>query len=323
MFRIRLSFVSAALLASFMPAGEPPSARSARESPPVVAPALPLKIGPTGRYLVDQNDVPFLIAGESPQAMMVNASEPDAELFLRNRRSHGFNTAWVNLICAKYTGGRDDGSTIDGIKPFAGDFDFSQPEERYFARCDRILKLAAKHNVLVMLDPAETGSFLAVLKKNGVDKCRAYGRYLGRRYARYDNLLWFHGNDYIDDTPENDRLVLAVLEGIKEFDDRHLHTVELDWKRTGRTSLDNDRWAAAVGLARPTRTSPSIRSSSRTTTGRPIGGCRHSWWSRATSSSTSTGPSLARRGSCGCRNIRPSSAVRRASCTATSSPGRS
>src|SRR5262249_53256126 len=159
--------------------------------------------------------------------------EADAELFFRNRRSHGFNTAWINLICAKYTGGRADGSTIDGLKPFGGDFDFSQPDERYFVRCDRILRLAEKYKTLVMLDPAETGSFLAVMKTNGVDKCREYGRYLGKRYARFDNLLWFHGNDYIDTTPENDRLVLAVLEGIKEFDGRHLHTVELDWKRTG------------------------------------------------------------------------------------------
>src|SRR5690348_6444215 len=74
-------------------------------------PAYPLKIGPTGRYLVDQRGKPFLIAGESPQAMMVNISEQDAELFFANRRSHGFNAAWINLICAKYTGGREDSST--------------------------------------------------------------------------------------------------------------------------------------------------------------------------------------------------------------------
>src|SRR5258705_13608315 len=75
--------------------------------------AFPLKVGPTGRYLVDQKGAPFLIAGESPQAMMVNVSEEDAELFFANRRSHGFNTAWINLLCATYTRGRADGSTTD------------------------------------------------------------------------------------------------------------------------------------------------------------------------------------------------------------------
>src|SRR5437588_7799714 len=101
----------------------------------------PPKIAPGGRYLVDQNGKPFLIAGESPQAMMVNVSEKDAELFFANRRSHHFNTAWINLLCAKYTGGRADGSTIDGLRPFAGDFDFASPDERYFQHCDRIIQL--------------------------------------------------------------------------------------------------------------------------------------------------------------------------------------
>jgi hypothetical protein len=213
------------------------------------APAYPLKIGPTGRYLIDQKGAPFLIAGESPQALMVNVSEADAELFFKNRRSHGFNTVWINLICAKYTGGRDDASTFDGLKPFKTQGDFAQPIEDYFARCDRMIRLAAKYQILVMLDPAETGSFLTVMQKNGVDKCRAYGRYLGKRYKGFDNLLWFHGNDYIADTPENDKFVTAVALGIKDEDDRHLHTIEIDWKGKDATSLDNERWAAIVGLS--------------------------------------------------------------------------
>jgi len=213
------------------------------------APAYPLKPGPTGRYLVDQKDKPFLISGESPQAMMVNVSEKEADLFFANRKSHGFNTAWINLLCAKYTGGRPDASTTDGIKPFKNALDFSNPNEEYFARCDRIIRIAAKYDTLVMLDPAETGSFLEVMQKNGEDKCREFGRFLGKRYASFDNLIWFHGNDYIKDTPENDKLATAIAIGIKEFDDRHLHTIEIDWKNTFATSLDNERWAKIVGLS--------------------------------------------------------------------------
>jgi hypothetical protein len=63
-------------------------------------PIYPIKVGPTGRYLVDQNGVPFLMAGESPQGMIGDLSEVEAELFFVNRRSHGFNTVWINLLCA-------------------------------------------------------------------------------------------------------------------------------------------------------------------------------------------------------------------------------
>src|SRR5213083_431343 len=112
------------------------------------APAYPVKVGPTGRYLVDQNGVPFLMAGDSPQAMIGNLSEADAALFLANRKGHGFNTVWINLLCASYTACNADGSTFDGIRPFTvgtdlSSYDLSMPNEVYFARADRILQLAA------------------------------------------------------------------------------------------------------------------------------------------------------------------------------------
>lgn len=210
-------------------------------------PAYPLKIGPTGRYLVDSRGKPFLLAGESPQAMMVNISEADAEAFFANRAAHGFNAAWINLICETYTGGRQDGSTIDGLKPFEAQDDFSRPVDAYFAHCDRIIRLAGKYHTVVFLDPAETGSFLAVMRKNGVEKCRNYGRYLGRRCAHFDNIVWMHGNDYFKPTPEDDALVLAIAQGIRDFDRRHIHTGELDAGDNGNAIAD-PRWAAFVDL---------------------------------------------------------------------------
>ena len=57
-FRIRFSLVIA-FLSVLTLAG-----------PLAAAPAYPVKVGPTGRYLVDQNGSPFLIVGDSPQAMI-------------------------------------------------------------------------------------------------------------------------------------------------------------------------------------------------------------------------------------------------------------
>lgn len=82
------------------------------------ASAYPLKASANGRYLVDQNNTPFLIVGDAPQALIVNLSEDDAEMYFANRQAAGFNTVWINLLCNEYTGGRSDGSTYDGIIPF-------------------------------------------------------------------------------------------------------------------------------------------------------------------------------------------------------------
>ena len=144
------------------------------------APAFPLKVAEGGRYLVDQNGAPFLIAGESPQALMVNLSEEDAELFFANRQSHGFNAVWINLLCRPGTGGRADGSTYDGLLPFEKPDDFTKPNEAYFARCDRMIRLAEKHGLLVILDPCETIDHLKPMLKNGPKACREFGRYLGK-----------------------------------------------------------------------------------------------------------------------------------------------
>jgi hypothetical protein len=213
----------------------------------IAAPAYPVKKGPTGRYLVDQNGVPFLIAGESPQAMIGNLSEADAELFFQNRRAHGFNTVWINLLCATYTGCRPDGSTFDGILPFTVANDLSTPNEAYFARADRILRLAEKYGFLVILDPAETGGWLDVMKSNGVDKCRAYGQFLGKRYASFDNILWMHGNDFQSwPIPSDDAVAQALALGIQDLDPRHIHTVQLNYQES--SSLDDGSWAPLIQL---------------------------------------------------------------------------
>jgi chitodextrinase len=207
----------------------------------------PLKVSANGRYLVDQNNTPFLITGDSPQALIVNLSEAEADAFFADRQAAGFNLVWINLLCATYTGGRADGSTYDGILPFTSPGDLATPNESYFARVDHMLNLAAQHGLVVLLDPAETGSFLSVLNANGATKSRNYGRYLGTRYRNFDNIIWMSGNDFQSWTnPSDDAVVTAVARGIQDNDDRHMHTVELDYQVSG--SLDDPNWAPIIQL---------------------------------------------------------------------------
>ena len=164
--------------------------------------AFPLKASANKRYLVDQNNVPFLIAGDSPQSMIGNLSVADAETFFQTRQAQGFNAVWINLLCADGTGCAPDGRTYDGVAPFtsvlpglsAPNYDLRTPNEAYFAKVDQILNLAARYGFVVILNPAETISFLTPLKNNGTSACRTYGRYLGTRYAillrePHDNVM--------------------------------------------------------------------------------------------------------------------------------------
>jgi len=210
--------------------------------PAASGPAYPLKVSANRRYLVDQNDVPFLIAGDSPQWMILAISTADAELFLANRERYGFNAMWVNLV-----GGFVNGATYDGIAPFTVEGDLATPNEAYFARAEEMIRLAAQHGQVVILDPIETTAWLPVLRSNGVEKARAYGRYLGRRFQGLDNIVWMSGNDFQTWTdPDDDAVVQAVALGIKDEDSRHLHTVELHVPVSG--SLDDPSWAPIIDL---------------------------------------------------------------------------
>ncbi len=213
------------------------------------SPAYPLGVGESGRYLIDQNGDPFLITGDSTQSLMVDLSESQAASFFSNRQKKGFNALWINLITGDRSGGRWDASTFDGIRPFMNGFDISQPNEAYFSRVDAILRLAARRGITVLLDPAETRSFLQVLLDNGATKSRAYGQYLGKRYHGFDNIIWMSGNDFHETelpSPEQNDVVQAVARGIQDFDDSHIHTVELNFLLSG--SLDDPSWAPLIHL---------------------------------------------------------------------------
>ncbi len=214
---------------------------------PASRPLYPLRIGPTRRYLVDRSGRPFLIVGDSPQSLIVNASLRDANTYLADRAAWGFNAVWINLLCDPYTGGRPDGTTHDGIAPFTTPRDLSTPDETYFQRADAMIRLAGTYGITVFLDPIETGGWLDVLRRNGVRKDFEYGRWLGARYRSFPNLVWFNGNDFQQwRTRANDVVALAVARGIRSTDLRHIQTIELDAPTSG--SRDDASWAPIIGL---------------------------------------------------------------------------
>ncbi len=74
---------------------------SAQAAPPL--PVFSVHPDPTNRYLVDSNNVPFLMVGDAPQALIGNLSEAQANFFMKDRQKYGINALWINLLCASYT----------------------------------------------------------------------------------------------------------------------------------------------------------------------------------------------------------------------------
>jgi hypothetical protein len=233
-----------------------PSTTASTTGPPIdtaerladVAPAaitFPVGVSENRRYLVDQDGNPYMLNGESPQCMSGNLSTADMELFFENRQQHGFNAAWINLICGPYTAGRGDASTYDGIRPFSDESDISTVNPAYWERMDTMVDLAKASGITLVLDPAETGSFRDLLKDNGEAKSEAYGKFLGTRYRDDVNIIWMFGNDY-SEWQTYDPYLVALSKGLRAADPKKLQTIELD---ASNTSFDDPTWPPLIDLA--------------------------------------------------------------------------
>jgi hypothetical protein len=198
--------------------------------------AYPLKLSANHRYLADQNNIPFLITGDSPQAMTANISATNQAGYMADRERHGFNTILVMALTDSYINCPSSGANFYGTLPFTSgsdpsNYDLSTPNEAYFSNLDRVINLAKTYNLAIFLDPIETGGWLVALENNGPAKAFNYGAYLGSRYKNFPNIVWSSGNDFQtwNSSPTDNNLVYQVMAGIASTDPNHLQTIELNY----------------------------------------------------------------------------------------------
>jgi hypothetical protein len=185
-----------------------------------------LRVSANRRYLVDQNNAPFLLQGDAAWSLIVAMSDAEVEQYLRNRRAKGFNTVIVELIEHRFA--KHPPSNEAGDAPFTTLGDFSTPNEKYFEHADWVIRKAGEYGMVVMLVPIYLGyvgtdeGWIEEILKLEPEKCLAYGRYLGNRYKDFDNLIWVMGGDRNPETALE--RVDSIALGIRESDKRHLFT---------------------------------------------------------------------------------------------------
>jgi hypothetical protein len=193
--------------------------------PPWPKATFPLRIAAGQRHLEDAAGQPFLLHGDAAWSLIAQLTREDAQRYLDDRQARGFNAILVNIIEHRFAGHAP--ANAYGHQPFLTPGDFATPNETYFAHADWVVRQAADRGILVMLAPAYLGygggddGWYRAMVANGPATLGTYGRYLGRRYGRFTNILWVHGGDF---DPPRKELVRAVAEGIREHDRGALHT---------------------------------------------------------------------------------------------------
>ncbi len=204
----------------------------------------PLKVSANKRYLVDQKNKPFLVQGDSPWSLIVAPDEAGVEQYLKNRREKGFNAIIVNLLEHHFS--LHPPLNLAGDAPLTTPGDFSTPNEKYFAHADWVIRKAAEYGMVVVIYPFTLGymgtdeGWVEEMLSNGPEKCHNFGRYLGKRYKDFDNIVWILAGDrHPSGAIQEDVDMLAL--GIRDYDQRHLmsahcepeHSAVEDWSSGG------------------------------------------------------------------------------------------
>jgi hypothetical protein len=175
--------------------------------PPRLPDRFPIRVSADRRRLLGADGRPFLIQGDAAWSLIANTTLDGSRRYLDERRALGFNTIMVSLV--EYLFSADPPRDLAGNEPFERPGDFLTPNEAYFAHAEQVLTLAAERGFLVLLAPAYLGypdphypgyagrseGWYEEVVANGVEGGRAWGEYLGRRFGRFENLMWTIGGD--------------------------------------------------------------------------------------------------------------------------------
>lgn len=169
------------------------------------APAWPLKV--SGRSFVDQSGKPFVMKGDAGWSMFVQLTTSDMDTYIANRKAKGFNSILINLLEHKFSDQAPNNKNGDG--PFttqlsAGVWDFSTPNEAYFAYVDTAVQKIKDAGMCALICPAylgynagDEGWYSYGIDASGDTKMNTYGQYVGNRYKGYGNIVWMQGVDYV------------------------------------------------------------------------------------------------------------------------------
>lgn len=164
-----------------------------------------------GNYLFE-GDKPFFWLGDTAWLICENLELDDIKLYLKNRKSLGFNVIQMVLF---YTLPSKEG--IESGMPVKAKDTYSKA---YFNLVNETIKFAKGLDIYIALLPC-WGSFVKkdVLKLNDIDR---FTSFLVKEFSHNDNLIWVLGGDIKGDI--NLELYNKLGYSLKEKDKRHLIT---------------------------------------------------------------------------------------------------
>ena len=203
-------------------------------------PAFPLRPSPDGRYLVDAKGAPFFYHADTAWQLPKKATLAVAEEYFDRRVKDGFTAIQLHTVSKEVA----PVGNFNGDEPFVPLEDILKPNESYWRHLDAVLEVAEKRGLFVSI--AALWIRWGGQDKEGWryqltdDNAKAYGRFLGQRYAARKNILWILGGDA--NPGERQKAISLLAQGLKETAPHHLVTVHNAPEHSSAAFFAGESW---------------------------------------------------------------------------------
>jgi hypothetical protein len=199
--------------------------------------AFPLKVSANRRYLVDARDRPFFLLGDTPWFLQKLKLE-EVGLVLEDRRAKGFNTLFLEILDDSRLPSRD----AHGSVAFDPELDITRPVEAYWKYADTVLDEVKSRGFFVIMSDLWYGAGKGLWMHHVTPaSARTYGHFLGRRYARFQNLMWMHVGDRNPDQRLAD-CANELARAIRQEAPHHLHTAHMQHEFSSADFFNGEPW---------------------------------------------------------------------------------
>src|SRR6266852_3761821 len=187
----------------------------------------PIKASANKRYLVDQNNVPWMMVGDSAHRMICHVPQSSWAAYFQDRQAQGFNTIDI-FVMDGHSPCNGTGGAADGTLPFTSgsgpsSYDISTPNNAFWNEIDAYINQATSYGLVVSIDPAAWGNGFAIMyQNNGATKVFNWGAWLGNRYKNFPNIIWHAGQDFFTPSSSDVNLMAQLMAGIASTDSNHL-----------------------------------------------------------------------------------------------------
>ncbi len=203
-----------------------------------------LVISEDGRRLINENGTVFFYMADTAWELFHRCSKEETEMYLKDRKAKGFNV--IQAVILAEIDGLNTPNT-EGEKPFINN-NTLQPNEKYFKHVDWVINKAGELGIYIATLPTwgdkwrkQWGEGPIVF--NTPDKALVYGKWLGKRYKNFSNIIWVMGGDRNPVTKEFIQINRAMAQGIKEADKgKHLMTYHPGGGHSSSEWFHNDKW---------------------------------------------------------------------------------